>query len=475
MTKQTILLSGLLASLVLTGCGGGSSSTPTNNTQNEGSTNIEVERGKVYDANVTDSSNPVKVATMTVGSNVYTFSSTPTYPIKAVGGWIDVDGDGNMTTSDVVNDLNLTSYLKVITPITTYLGDINSTQGKSRLEQLISDMNTTETDLLKVPSKSNKNAIVVQNAIYNVMKTRGTTDIGSHYSDINSSFTTLKTYVDSDPSKITATQISLFAESKVVADLTTSGKITKLDTNKINEIKSKRSGASNNNAWDNLLGKTLYVASHPDYMQGWDYQRNVLPSSIGSSPESLDFHKIGYTYVSQAVGWNQNVETNYINTGYLSNNQLTLNMSDGATKVLKIIDTNESYYEINTTTINGQSIVNKWYFEPTTQMKANNNLYVEVPTTTQSLPNINDVGSEVKIYLNISPDYRGKLKKDNNTSTILDIADNQNCGSMGYDTSNNLSSDPNRPVYRTADHKYCYEYHIENNATFKGSLNLIIH
>jgi hypothetical protein len=362
MTKQTILLSGLLASLVLTGCGGGSSSTPTNNTQNEGSTNIEVERGKVYDANVTDSSNPVKVATMTVGSNVYTFSSTPTYPIKAVGGWIDVDGDGNMTTSDVVNDLNLTSYLKVITPITTYLGDINSTQGKSRLEQLISDMNTTETDLLKVPSKSNKNAIVVQNAIYNVMKTRGTTDIGSHYSDINSSFTTLKTYVDSDPSKITATQISLFAESKVVADLTTSGKITKLDTNKINEIKSKRSGASNNNAWDNLLGKTLYVASHPDYMQGWDYQRNVLPSSIGSSPESLDFHKIGYTYVSQAVGWNQNVETNYINTGYLSNNQLTLNMSDGATKVLKIIDTNESYYEINTTTINGQSIVNNSTF-----------------------------------------------------------------------------------------------------------------
>jgi predicted small lipoprotein YifL len=282
MKKNLLSLAVISAlSISFTACGGGGSSSPSDNNNNGGgdtTTNIEVERGKVYDANITDSSNPVKVATMTVGSNVYTFSTTPTYPIKAVGGWIDVDGDGNMTTSDVVNDLNLTSYSKVITPITTYLGDINSTQGKARLEQLISDMNTTEADLLKVPSKSNKNAIVVQNAIYNVMKTRGTTDIGSHYSDINSSFTTLKTYVDSDPSKTTAAQISLFAESKVVSDLTTGGKITKLDSAKISVIESKRPGASNDNSSDNNSSNSGDSSSNDDNNDTFTY--STITSSI---------------------------------------------------------------------------------------------------------------------------------------------------------------------------------------------------
>ena len=74
--KQTILGSITLATLLLTGCGGGSSDSVPAGTST--AVDITVERGKVYDANVTDSSTPPKVATQNSGQNVYRFAKIPT-------------------------------------------------------------------------------------------------------------------------------------------------------------------------------------------------------------------------------------------------------------------------------------------------------------------------------------------------------------------------------------------------------------
>ena len=159
-------------------------------------TTVTVERGAVYDAKVTDANG--NIAKRTVNSNVYTFSNTPIYPIKAEGGWIDVNADGIMTIgTDVILDIPLTSYSNIITPVTTYIGDID--QDRSKLDRLINDLNTTEIELLKKPSDADYKAIITQNSIYKIMKENSTSDLSSSkFDDINDSYHALElTYYQS--------------------------------------------------------------------------------------------------------------------------------------------------------------------------------------------------------------------------------------------------------------------------------------
>ena len=76
-----------------------------------------IERGPVLQSIVKDAQN--KFAVNTANTNEYIFSSSPTYPITASEGWIDIDQDNNKTTNDVFLDVNLSSYSNIITPITT--------------------------------------------------------------------------------------------------------------------------------------------------------------------------------------------------------------------------------------------------------------------------------------------------------------------------------------------------------------------
>lgn len=220
----------LVTILSLSGCGGsgGGSSSPAADT----STNIEVERGKVYQATVTDAAG--NTATQVGSTNVYKFSVKPTMPVIASGGWIDVDGDGNMTASDIENDFNLSSYSYVVTPITTYLGDTSSDEGKARVQKLVSDMNVSEDDLTKVPSKSSKDGIALQNALYKVMKTKGSKLLDANdLADVNTSFGDLKDAIAQRPDLVDVTAIAKFAEQDIVDVLKNTGKAQALSTQKI--------------------------------------------------------------------------------------------------------------------------------------------------------------------------------------------------------------------------------------------------
>lgn len=90
----------LLSSALLSGCGG--SATPgagnPNNPVETESVEIRVERGPVLYSHVVDS---VGVKGQFSGSNVYSFSLTPTYPIKALGGFIDLDNSQTLTAGDL--------------------------------------------------------------------------------------------------------------------------------------------------------------------------------------------------------------------------------------------------------------------------------------------------------------------------------------------------------------------------------------
>lgn len=242
MTKQYLQssLMALVTATLLVGCGGSSEETSNNTNQevNNGTTEIEVERGKVYQATVKDSSTPAQTATQTENSNIYTFSKKPTMPIIATGGWIDVDGDGNMSDSDIENDFNLSSYSYVVTPLTTYLGDTNSTEGKAKVEQLLTDMNISKEDLNKVPSKSTTSGIAIQNALYKVMKTKGSTLLTSDdLDDVNSSFNEIKEAIAQRPDLVDVSAIAKFAEQDIVDVLKNSGHAKALSNDKINFFK----------------------------------------------------------------------------------------------------------------------------------------------------------------------------------------------------------------------------------------------
>jgi len=185
--KTTIKFSGSLALLALlsfSACGGGGGSSSNDVTPAQSSaTDVTVERGKVYNATVTDSSTPPQTAKEKANLNVYTFAKKPTYPISATGGWIDVNGDGKKDAKDVDLDITLKSYSDIVTPVTTYIADANKTIRENRLKGLTDRLNApgvgvsatvSDADLLGVASKAqNLDFVFLVNAIYKDIKENG--------------------------------------------------------------------------------------------------------------------------------------------------------------------------------------------------------------------------------------------------------------------------------------------------------------
>lgn len=173
---------------------------PTGGVVSSSATDVTVERGKVFGATVQDSSSPRQTATQKTGQNIYTFATTPTYPISATSGWIDVNNDGVQDVHDIPLDITLRSYLTVITPVTTYIADENITLRNQKLTALKERLNNvgvgldeivTNEELLKVASQTNNlDVVLLMNAIYKEMKEQGgdleNSDEDSIFSQFNS-------------------------------------------------------------------------------------------------------------------------------------------------------------------------------------------------------------------------------------------------------------------------------------------------
>jgi uncharacterized protein (TIGR02145 family) len=114
--------------------------------------------------------NEQKATAKSSNSNVYVFATTPVYPITATGGYIDVDANGTITTTDVAFTGVLKSYSTVITPITTYVATgITQEDRATKLTELKGKIAGTVSDddlLKKVPSETSIDIVVLTNAIY---------------------------------------------------------------------------------------------------------------------------------------------------------------------------------------------------------------------------------------------------------------------------------------------------------------------
>ncbi|MDM5272464.1 DUF2202 domain-containing protein [Sulfurovum sp. zt1-1] len=112
MLKQSFIIS-TLAALVLAGCSGTSST----DTVSSSVTDITVERGPVDGAAVTDANG--KLAQY-MGQARYRFTSAPTYPISAEGGYIDINRNGSIEAGEVKLQYKLEAKQgDVITVVTT--------------------------------------------------------------------------------------------------------------------------------------------------------------------------------------------------------------------------------------------------------------------------------------------------------------------------------------------------------------------
>ena len=195
-------------------------------------TSITLERGKVYGSTVTDSLGVVAISSY--GSNVYIFNSPPTYPIKAIGGWIDVDNDLEMTSKDIVLNIEMVSYSDIITPITTYVSDDSALIREEKLK-LLSELKNIPTEILqKLPSESSSESILLTNAIFQIMLENNTNNLINKLDDIDKAYNELKNYLDSTEHKDALIDITTLIEEKVASDLVLNSYVTTPSSQEIN-------------------------------------------------------------------------------------------------------------------------------------------------------------------------------------------------------------------------------------------------
>ena len=226
--------------LGLTGCGSSDSNTAST-TPAPVTKTVTVERGKVYDATVTDStgdqnsSKENQTATQNENTNTYTFENEIVYPVKVEGGFIDVDGDGQYSEGDLELDMELISYEDKVTAISTYISkdkyglpipyDADRQAKLDELAKKLDDANATAqdiaalaSDLLKLPSEQTTKAQTATNAIYAQMVDKNSTDIS--LDTVKDTADKLQDIVNTNPNftDLSSSAMAMALEKAIIAD-----------------------------------------------------------------------------------------------------------------------------------------------------------------------------------------------------------------------------------------------------------------
>ncbi len=144
-----------VAALLLVGCGG---STTESTDSTTASTDITVERGPVHGALVLDAEGEQAEF---LGDGAYRFASTPTYPITADGGYIDIDRSGEIEEDESVLGFSMqTDSGSVITMATTVASN------KSTKSLLDRNFGVSSSILYGQTPGSNTTIAAISDAIY---------------------------------------------------------------------------------------------------------------------------------------------------------------------------------------------------------------------------------------------------------------------------------------------------------------------
>jgi hypothetical protein len=299
--------------IMLSGCGSSSSDSSSSSTSNYVEpipTDVTVERGAVYDANVTDASG--KVAVQKSAQNVYTFDDVPTYPIMVSGGWIDVDGDGKKTVEDVELPAPMYSYNNTVTPISTYIADSNETKRDQRLAELETELGISKDELLKLPSNASTQALVAQNAIYHQLVAMNNDTSMVTIEDIKAKFSDYNTTA-SQSSGSTSSELAIIIEKEVMDSLVLSEKISYVSLDDADMTESEKEDyvlSKNDFVIDNMISSFTSVSSaelSTEYVSnvftisGIDVDLNITISNSDFTIVKNDIDQIG-TSISVSDG-----------------------------------------------------------------------------------------------------------------------------------------------------------------------------
>ena len=210
--KKSFLCSLVTAGLLLGGCGSSSTSTTADPTY----TDVTVERGPVIGAYVVDNSGKRAI---NLGNGQYRFSVTPTYPITAYGGYIDVNRDGVIDGNDTTLTMPLSlgeqnrNKLTIVTTLATneeLKNKILTTYGLSE-EELFTLTPSTSLKISAISDEVFKYCIENNSSVEDINMTTFTT----LENEINSTITTYENSSDDLLTIATNNEIALVDELNV--------------------------------------------------------------------------------------------------------------------------------------------------------------------------------------------------------------------------------------------------------------------
>jgi len=293
----------------LIGCsGGGSSSQASVASVSSGdtSTEVTVERGAVYDANVTDANG--NRAVQKALQNIYTFSTTPKYPITVTGGWIDVDSDGVKTLNDVLLSMPMYSYSNIVTPITTYIADPDSSIRESRLSELEINLEVDKDELMKLPSASSNSAILAHNAVYTQI-IKNDNDISAINIDtLKSSYSDLNTIATQSSDK-TSEELRILIEQKVINDLKLEDKIVTISLDDLDISASEKDTYLLNNKDFTLSNVLADFSLVVDAELSTEYSSSEIVFSGIDTPLNISISNSNFVIVKNDVALDTNNTT----------------------------------------------------------------------------------------------------------------------------------------------------------------------
>jgi hypothetical protein len=278
---QLITIASFGISMVACGSSGGGDNSTSSGTGTNANTSVTVERGAIFGATVTDSSSPAQTATATLNSNVYTFAKAPIFPVNATGGYIDVDNDGIITPADAKLNMDLKSYSYNVTPVTTYIADVNKTLRDTKLNNLVtlfSGSGISAEDLLQLPSQAKVDSIILNNAIYQQYEESGVSVKDINETELNSTIADIKIFI----SQKNITEDSNFAnnlEKELIQELKSNDKVESPSDTEISK-------------YDNSFGHTG-TSTEP---QAHIDVRELSGYTVVTDPNSATYKTISYIF-----------------------------------------------------------------------------------------------------------------------------------------------------------------------------------
>ena len=223
----------LATSVLLSACGGGTSGTTAATSSSE-SLDITVERGPVLYSHVIDSTG---IKANVLENNVYQFKMAPTYPIRAIGGFIDIDHSGDLSIGDVEMG-NLTLEANKGQALT--IGSTLATN--TELLSLLATLGFTEAQLTQQTPTSDKMIAALSDEVYKYCIENNITEpsqiLVTDFAGLADAIRSrMSDYIDSS---LTAGEL----ESNLITDLTYSGLINPLDSQDLEDINSETNSLS---------------------------------------------------------------------------------------------------------------------------------------------------------------------------------------------------------------------------------------